>query len=385
MQVELFTDLDKVPVDVLKAWGQLARLCSLPYATPAWMLAFWRELHEPSALAEPRLIVVREGEELIGIGPFFAGERRRVGLREWWPLGVGIGQRTGPLARPGREQEAATAFSHVLAAEGVTTLRLPAVDSSTPWTTWLSQAWPGRPRPKQLLQAVVAAPQVVIRPDRDYEAWLGQRSRNFRSEIARRRRLTAERGGRIRCISDPYAAPAALASLFSLHRNRLAALGRLSLVSKETERAVSAGTVQMMASGQARIWVVEAGDEIVAADLHLIAGSRMCCYNGGIDLGWTKESLGTLLLEAAVRDAHALGVRTLDLGAGDQFFKGRFASRDAPLTWSSLIPRGVRYPLERARLAPEELRSAGRRVAQHLPDHYRHHLRRLRRVTGRAG
>jgi CelD/BcsL family acetyltransferase involved in cellulose biosynthesis len=345
------------------------------------MLAFWHEVHGPSGLAEGRLIIVRDCDDVIGIGPFFAGDQRRLGLREWWPLGVGIGQRTGPLARPGREQEVADAIACLLVAERATALRLPAVDSSTPWAAWLTRAWPARARPEQVVEAVVPSPQITIRPDGDHDAWFAQRSRNFRSDVVRRGRLAEKRGGHIRRIDDPSAAPAALASLFALHRERLTALGRRTSMSREVERAVVAGTIALMTSGQrARIWVVEAADQIVAADLSFVAGSRMCSYNAGVDPGWAKESLGTLLLEAAVRDAHALGARVLDLGAGDQFYKTRFADGDAPLAWASLVPRGARYPLERARLAPEQVRRATRRAAKRLPESYQHRLRASRRI-----
>lgn len=377
MQVELLADLGKVPDDVLLAWDELACTCALPYATPAWMLAFWDHVHEPTGQAEARLIVVRENEDVVGIGPFFAGKRRPFGLREWWPLGVGIGQRTGPLARPGREHDVATAVAAVLEAEHASTLRLPALDASSPWATWLSRAWPDGPRPKRILRSVMPSPQVVIRPDGDHEAWLSGRSRNFRAEIVRRKRLTAARGGHIRCIDDPESVTAVMKSLIWLHHARQAALGRDSTISAEVERAVTAATLRLMAIGRARIFVVEAADEVVAADVHLIAGTRMCCYNGGIHPGWARESLGTLLLEAAVRDAHALGVTTLDLGAGDQFFKRRFADGNAPLMWAALLPRGVRYPLERARLVPDELTQAVRRAAQRLPDRHRERLRAL--------
>jgi hypothetical protein len=174
-----------------------------------------------------------------------------------------------------------------------------------------------------------------------------------------------------------------MASLFALHHKRSAALGRPSTITREVERAVTAGTVELMASGRARIWVVEAADEIVAADLHVIAGSRMCCFNGGIHPGWTKESLGSLLLEAAVQDAHALGMETLDLGSGNQPFKRRFADADAPLSWNSLLPRGRRYVLERTRLLPGEVSRAAKRAADHLPEAYRDRLRTARRLSER--
>lgn len=376
LTTELVTDLDRVDAGVLAAWDALAVGCALPYATPAWMLAFWREVHGPSGQAEPRVVVVRDGADVVGLGPFFAGAPRRFGRREWWPLGVGIGQRVGPLARAGREREVAAALARAVAAGRPTTVRLPAGDAAVPWGRWLAGAWPARPRPRDLVERVEPAPVVTLRPDGDHAAWFAGRSRNLRSEVGRRTRLVARRGGWIRRIEEPADVAPAVATLFALQRDRFAALGRASLIPPPVERAVAAGaTALLRAGGRARIWVVETDDGIVGGDVHLVAGPRMCCFNGGISPAWARESLGTLLLEAAVRDGHGLGLATLDLGGGDQWFKQRFADGDAPLTWRAVIPRGTRYPLERGRLLPADARHLARRVAARLPERHRARLR----------
>lgn len=381
MRAELVTDLDRAGPDVLAGWDDLAAECDLPYASPAWMTAFWREVHEPSGAAALRLVVVRDGADVVGVGPFYAGAPRRGGLREWWPLGAGIGQRVAPLARAGREVEVAAALSRVLAAEGATTLRLPASDAAVPWSRWLATTWPSLVPARDHVQRVESAPAVTLRADGDHGAWLAARSRNFRSEVGRRTRRAVERGGVVRRIDDAEEAAGAVATLFALQRARFATLGRRSLVPAPVEAAVAAAVAALVrAGGRARVWVVQAPEGIVGGDVHVVAGARMCFYNGGISPEWARESLGTLLLEAAVRDAHALRLRSLDLGSGDQGYKRRFADRDAPLAWCAVIPRGVHYPVERGRLLPDDARQLARRAVARLPDGYRERVKALRRL-----
>ena len=374
-------DLDE---QVITTWDRLAVESSLPYSTPAWMNAFWQEHHESTGEAELRLVVVRDHSEIVGIGPFYADAVRALGLREWWPLGAGIGQRTGPLAVRGREREVASAIAARVAAEGATMLRLPASDSLTPWGRWLVENWPAKPRPR-LCRYAVPALTIAVRGDGDFDAWLGAKSRNFRSQIQRRTRNLARAQATIRRIVDPTEVPEILATLVSLQRARFASMGRESSLTARVERAVTRAAAALLQDGQrARLWVVEAADGVVAAQLHVVAGNRMCYYNGGSSPSWARESLGTVLLATAVRDAHELGLSTIDLGGGDQPYKRRFADGESILEWCSVIPVGLRYPIERGRLLRGDMRRAAVKMVARLPDAQRAQVLALRRSLKRT-
>src|SRR5512138_2337673 len=85
-------------------WRELAWRAGLPYATPEWMLAFWRHVHEPKGRLA--IVVVRDRDEVLGIAPLYAN-RGGLGAVEYHLLGAGIGQRTALLARPGVEADVA--------------------------------------------------------------------------------------------------------------------------------------------------------------------------------------------------------------------------------------------------------------------------------------
>ena len=62
----------------LADWDRLAVARRQPYSAPAWMLAWWRNVAPPGAALS--VVVVREGDEAIGVAPFYA-TRTRGGLR----------------------------------------------------------------------------------------------------------------------------------------------------------------------------------------------------------------------------------------------------------------------------------------------------------------
>jgi hypothetical protein len=78
---EVITELSEL--DPLEPeWDELAVANRLPLMSPACVMAWWRHLSPPSA--EPRIVAVRDGDQLVGLAPFY------VYLRRW---GGGLGLR----------------------------------------------------------------------------------------------------------------------------------------------------------------------------------------------------------------------------------------------------------------------------------------------------
>src|SRR5207237_381865 len=79
-----------------------------PYCAPAWMLAWWR--HAAPRRAALRVILVRRGDELLGVAPFFV-DRGYGGLARYRFLAAGTSMRVEPLACPGAEGAVAGAWA----------------------------------------------------------------------------------------------------------------------------------------------------------------------------------------------------------------------------------------------------------------------------------
>src|SRR5437763_2128442 len=90
------------------AWDELAVELAQPCSSPEWMLPWWR--HAVPGVAELRTVVVREGDSLVGIAPYFA-QIGKLGLAEYRVMSAGAAHRIGPLAKPGREAEVAAALT----------------------------------------------------------------------------------------------------------------------------------------------------------------------------------------------------------------------------------------------------------------------------------
>src|SRR5215208_3358659 len=87
-------------------WDALAVAAGRPFSAPVWMLAWWEHLAPPEAAL--RLVLVREGDSLLGVVPcHLASTATRVPVLRL--LGAGFTARMEPLARPGRESEVARA------------------------------------------------------------------------------------------------------------------------------------------------------------------------------------------------------------------------------------------------------------------------------------
>lgn len=344
----------------------------LPYATPEWMLAFWRHMHRSNA--QLRIMVVRDEDEVTGIAPFYA-ERRTLGVTEYRLLGSGIGQRAGPLARPGSEDAVATAVTEAMLGERPTpaVLHLDAVDASSPWLDLFAANWPGRRAPK--MRELRTEPALVAHLGDDFDGWFAARSRRFRERVRRRRRQIEARGGVIRRSRSPEELRSDLEALYALHHDWFEARHKRTSLNERYQAAVMEAALGLFERDAARLWVVEAGDRIVGAQISFRAGDRMCGWSGGIDPEWRDVSVGFVLAVEAIRDAHELGARVLDFGTGEDEYKQRLADADEPIAWSTMLVRDARYLYARARLAPERAGSAARRVARRLPDSARRGLR----------
>lgn len=361
---------------VREDWHRLAGERDLPYSTPEWMLAFWHQWHAGDATLQ--VVVVRDGPRVVGIGPFYGprGAPGPLGAPRYWLLGAGIGQRNDPLAVPGAEADVGRAFAAALAdaSPRPARLQLAAGDAGSRWAHDIAAGWPKRAA-RLHEDLVESAPQVTLSPE-GYAGWLKTRSRNFRGQLKRRRRDAEARGASIRCLSSPAEVRAGVDALVRLHRERFASQGKATGLTDTTHRSIREAAVSMLATGSTRLWVADAGGEIVGAQLHLTAGDRMCFFNGGSSPSWERESLGFLLLARAVEDAHDLGLARCDLGSGSQPYKLRFADDDDPIAWRVVLPLGARYPLALAHRAPARARRGLVRVARRLPKTWTDRLRR---------
>jgi CelD/BcsL family acetyltransferase involved in cellulose biosynthesis len=155
--------------------------------------------------------------------------------------------------------------------------------------------------------------------------------------------------------------------MFRLHRARFDATGRASALESHRPMVHRACEALFRHQGGARLWVIDVDGNVVAAQLFLQHGSRVCAWNGGFDPDWEATSPGLVLYDEGIRDAFDLGAQFVDWGVGNQPHKRHVADTDAPINYITLIVRDARYPLTRMSRAASDARAAATALAHRVP------------------
>jgi CelD/BcsL family acetyltransferase involved in cellulose biosynthesis len=353
-------------------WDRLAVASGRPFAAPAWALAWWRHAAPEDALL--RVVVVRAGEQLAGVAPYFA-QRGGLGRVDYRLLGSGDFHRIGPLALAGSEPAVAAAVMRALA--GATprpaVVTLEGVAASAPWAELFVSGAPGHIPPRRYQSSSHSAP-VVSLSGRGYGEWLATKSANFRQQMKRARRRADLRGATFR-LSTRQTLETDLSSFARLHRARRS--GADGWLSESLEAMLVEAAERLVDAERFRLWLLEANGEAVAAQIFAAAGGEVAYWNGGFDSAWADVKPGMLAILAAIEDACRRGEIRVDLGGGAYPYKLRFADSDDPIAWGGVMPRTAQYPLVRGRFLPREVSWLARRTLRRLPPGARQRLKRL--------
>lgn len=355
----------------LAEWDEMSIRRGRPFCAPAWMLAWWR--HGTIGDARLRVVLVLDGETLVGVGPFFA-QVARSGLVEMRLLAAGFSHRIGPLAAPGREPAVARAFARALATMSPTpaSVVFEGVDLAEGWATMVAEAWPARRAPR--LRTDLVMPGSVIRFAGSFEEWFEQRPRRFRKEVRRTARRLEEAGASSRIATDADAVDA----LLRLHHARWSERGGSNLGPQTRDVLVGAAR-ELAARDRLIVAELEGPDGPISAELVVKAGRGAAFWSGGFDPAWAQHAPGTQTMLAALRALVDAGVEEADIGGGHADYQRRLADTTRPVAWQTVFPRGLRYPLIRAQLLPKHVYFGVRRLAEHMPPEQRERLRGLAR------
>lgn len=361
LDAELITDVARLR-ELTPEWDRLALAARNPLSSPAWMLA-WLD-HMAPAGSSPRVIVVRDRGELVGLAPFYVQQtpRKRVDYR----LVGDVFPRAMPLAVAAREREVAQAVAGALAAASPQP-DVVALESSGPpsqWGSLLREGWPGHVAPLMFAYLTMPSPVISLEAD-SFEAWLGAKSSNFRSQMRRMRRQFEQQGGVARTSTEQTLARDV--ELFkTLHAGRWQGRGESTIVShgERFDAMVASIDTEHIESRRLRLWILEVQGTPISAQLFAAGGGEVVYYNGGWDESFAKLKPAMLGILYAIEQGFAQGDERIDLGPGAQPYKLRFADRDDPLTWTILLAPGRRMPLTLVRSAPMLTRELARAAAK---------------------
>jgi CelD/BcsL family acetyltransferase involved in cellulose biosynthesis len=353
-------------------WDELAVAVSKPYCSPAWMMSWWEHVRPPRAML--RITAVFDGEELVGIAPFFA-DRGPGGVNRYRLLGAGTCAPLDVLARPGMEETVATMVARRVAEADPfpDVIMLEGVPGGSPWPGLFRDAWPGDGSLSLSRQFSQPAPFVEL--SGGYDRWFGSKSSNSRRKLRHEMKMMHEQGAIVRLSRSPEELRRDLEAFADLHRARWRKRGGSGVLDARVERMLTEVGKRLMEQGRFRLWSMDLGGRTISSHLFVVAGGEAAYWLGGFDERETRvRRPGILIIRSALEHAFSVGDRRLDLGPGGQPYKYEFTQTANSAEWILLIPRGRRSLLARAQLAPLRARIV---IAQRLSPRVKRVVRRV--------
>jgi CelD/BcsL family acetyltransferase involved in cellulose biosynthesis len=313
---------------LLDAWRSLAELRANPFLTPEWFTA-WLAAYPDE---EPFAIVWRVDGEVRGVLPLVAVRAGASRLLRF--AGARRGDWFTPACAEADEEAMGRACAEFLDGErgAWNQLRLDRIDRESAWPQAL---WEGGGR------IAVATPRrtdtlpFVGFDEGGWDAYLAGRSRNFRSQLGRRRRkLEREHGLSFRMTAEASELEVDFDTFYRLHEERWEDRGGSSSGEELVERFHRSFAAAALERGWLRLWIAEADGKPAAAWYGWRLGYRYCYALSGLAKEYEPLALGTVLLAHTIEQAAAEGATVYDMMWGDEGYKSRFETgRREAATW----------------------------------------------------
>jgi CelD/BcsL family acetyltransferase involved in cellulose biosynthesis len=343
-------DASQLDAGLVEAWRRLAETRENPFLTPEWNRAW----HEANPEERPFLLLWLRDGELRGVLPLVSV--RAAGGRLLRFAGARRGDWFTPACAVADEAEMAAECAQLLSREARRwqLLRLDRIDAASAWPQALwaaegSRVAPSRPRRGDVLPFVELGPE-------GYAGYLQTRSRNFRSQLGRRRRkLEREHGLAFRQTVEPAELDPDFDTFLRLHDARWSRRGGSSSGEASVQEFHRRFAALALERGWLRLWTAEADGEPAASWYGWRIGGRYCYALSGFEQRFEPLSLGTVLLAHTIEQAAAEGASVYDLMWGEESYKGRFETgRREASTWvlgrrrhPARLAAGARTALER--------------------------------------
>jgi CelD/BcsL family acetyltransferase involved in cellulose biosynthesis len=320
-------DVESIDSELCESWRVLAESRENPFLTPEWYLS-WLDANPKE---EPFAIVWRVDGDVRGVLPLVRAGKSPARLLRF--AGARRGDWFTPACSVEDEAAMASACAELLHRErgAWRLLRLDRVDRDSAWP----QALWGRGG-----MAVARSRRTDVLPyiefgEDGYEGYLAGRSRNFRSQLGRRRRkLEREHGLAFRMTTDVERLGTDLETFFRLHEERWQARGGSSSGSEEVKLFHRKFAAAAFRQGWLRLWIVEADGRPAASWYGWRIGDRYCYALSGLAKRYEPLALGTVLLAHTIEQAAGEGAAVYDLMWGDEGYKRRFETeRREAATW----------------------------------------------------
>ena len=330
------------------------------FLTWEWLYAWWRHMRGDRAL---QLLVVREGDELVGVAPLARARTTLPWLSRLEFLGTGYAgsDYVDVIVRRDRELQVVEALSRAIAAQNVA-LHLDHLPSESVSSAllgnveaegWTSIRTPGGICPFVRLEG------------RSWDSYLASVGPAHRANLRRRiRGLDREFQVRFERVSSEPARAAALETLMSLHNRRWDKRGGSTAFPTPACRAFhDEATRRALDRGWLRLYVLTLDGTPAAATYCFAYNDRFYFYQGAFDERFAQHSVGMVAMGLTIRAATEEGAREFDMLYGVETYKWLWARDARALDRIDLFPAHIGGRLHHRTIEAERtVRTLARRI-----------------------
>lgn len=355
LTVELVSDRSAVPL-APEQWNSLVARneTNTIFQTYEWFDAWWRTFGDAHQLF---LLLVRDGDAILGFAALVL-TRGAWGWRELRFAGTGNADYQD-FVLPKEKPRALAAICAFLQRQSRRWDRFALANVPAQSTTLsLLSSFSKSTELRLVDEARVTCPTLMLGED-------SPRVRRMIDKYSLRRPLNwfNKHGAlRFRHVGSVDEVIAMLPAFFAQHRARWHAVDRPSLFSQAKQRQFYESVARTLAArGWLQFSVVEFNGDPIAFHFGFDYGGCITWYKPSFDVRWSEHSPGLLLTRALIEDGLNRGRDELDFAAGDEAFKGRFASRRRVNVHSSVYHGRVGHGIA---LAVRALRRTAGRVVR---------------------
>lgn len=294
---------------------------STPFMAPSWARAWWTHW---GSRQRPFTIVVRDGEQLVGLAPLAAG--RRGPLRLLTTVGIEPGDYWDVIATAERRAEVCALVAGELARHGrvwdALILRCLPPDSPLPQALTAAGL-------RIVRTAPVRAPSIEL-PD-DFDGYLrrlpSQRRQNLRRHL---KRLDSDEV-QLRVVTDPSQVPATLERWQVLRREQWQAAGRTIEPEHLSPRFLAFmidAVSELLPTGAALVWQFSVDGKPVGVYVNFADPETFYWYLGGFAPDVAHLGLGKIAIAHGIRTSIAAGRRRFDFARGAEPYKYWYGAQD---------------------------------------------------------
>jgi CelD/BcsL family acetyltransferase involved in cellulose biosynthesis len=328
-----------------------------------WLFTWWKHLADDRVLF---ILTARDDGKLVGVlplalrGPQYARMVPRV--LEFLGSGLIGSDYLDAIVSPGREDDVFSGLSEYLHANGLV-LHLTQLKRGSSVAMGLMEHLNSR-------QWSVAETKINVCPFIDlsaqtWQAYLATLSSSQRYNFNRRLR-NLEKSGMLEFnrVDSPGEAGQGLKTVVSLHHSRWGSSGASEAFQTDATVAFHQEFVQLAAeNGWLRIFILSLDNAPVAALYGLRYGSTFYFYQSGFDPGYSKQSVGLVMMGLAIKSAIEEGAGEYDFLHGSEDYKFHWTTRVRELGRIELYP-----PHRRGRMFKRaiDFNRAARKVARRM-------------------